>query len=145
MCGFKIWEKFAIVDPDSGKWEAFVVGNPESKALTQSGPPSGFAGTQDGPHYTWPACVIGKDDLNRLKSFLNEEKTVKVCYKAITKYKPGLSSFIVEGKLVGDTRPDDIIVIGGHHALPKGGLILLKACRTCCLLIVGLNSLLQRR
>jgi len=109
------WEKYALVDPATGQWRAYVVGRTNGPAITQSGPPAGSAGTEDGPHYTWPCCVIGDDDLQRIQAFQQAGQRVRVHLFIESRYKPGQLSYLVEGILQGQTRPDEAIVIGAHH------------------------------
>ncbi|MDI3535102.1 MAG: aminopeptidase YwaD [Thermosediminibacterales bacterium] len=113
--GFLEWYKFAIVDPDTGKWKGWVVGRPDGPAITQSGPPAGFYGTQDGPHYTWPACIIGKSDYEAIREWLKLGKEVKVKYSVQVKYKPECKTFVVEGKIQGSKYPDEEILVCAHH------------------------------
>ena len=109
------WEKYALVDPATGQWRAYVVGRTNGPAITQSGPPAGSAGTEDGPHYTWPCCVIGNDDLQRIQALQQAGQRVRVHLFIESRYKPGQLSYLVEGILQGQTRPDEAIVIGAHH------------------------------
>jgi hypothetical protein len=109
------WEKYALVDPESGQWRAYIVGRTTGPAITQSGPPAGYAGTEDGPHYTWPSCIIGHDDLQMLQAWEAAGKRVRAHLSIRSRYKPGQTSYLVEGVLKGRARPDDAIVIGAHH------------------------------
>ncbi len=109
------WEKYAIVDPATGQWRAYVVGRTTGPAITQSGPPAGSAGTEDGPHYTWPSCIIGLEDLQHIQDWQAAGQRVRVHVSIQSRYKPGQLSYLVEGVLRGQTRPDEAIVIGAHH------------------------------
>lgn len=111
--GFE-WEKFAIVDA-SGQWRGFVVGRPEGPAIAQAGPPAGLAGAADVPLYTWPACVIGADDLAEIKRLQAEGKTVRVRYRCQARFKPDAKSYTVRGELRGNAHPDEVIILGSHH------------------------------
>jgi hypothetical protein len=108
------WEKYALVDGD-GVARAFVVGRPAGPAIAQSGPPAGFAGTEDGPHYTWPSVVVGRDDLARLEAWRSAGEPIEARLALTTRYKPGCSSFVVEGELRGRAEPDRLVVVGAHH------------------------------
>lgn len=111
--GFE-WEKFAIVDA-SGQWRGFVVGRPEGPAIAQSGPPAGLAGAADVPLYTWPACVIGADDLAQIVRQQAESNIVRVRYRCQAKFKPDARSYTVRGELRGNAQPDEVIILGSHH------------------------------
>src|SRR5215204_1026080 len=100
------WEKYALIDPVTGQWRAYVVGRTNGPAITQSGPPAGSAGTEDGPHYTWPSCIIGLEDLRQIQSWGESAKRVRVRLSIQSRYKPGQLSYLVEGVLRGRTRPD---------------------------------------
>jgi hypothetical protein len=107
------WEKFALVD-DAGRPRAFVVGRPTGPAIAQSGPPAGFAGTEDGPHYTWPACVVGRDDLALLKQADDAGRPLRARLRIASRHKPGCTSFVVQGDLAG-ADDDGLVVVGAHH------------------------------
>lgn len=107
------WEKFALVD-DAGQPRAFVVGRPSGPAIAQSGPPAGFAGTEDGPHYTWPSCVIGRDDLALLARAHAEGRSLRARLRISSRHKPGCTSFVVQGD-VPDAGDDGLVVVGAHH------------------------------
>ena len=113
--GFE-WEKFAIVDA-SGQWKGFVVGRPEGPAIAQGGPPAGLAGAADMPLYTWPACVIGADDLAEIVRLQAEGLTVRVRFRCQAKFKPDATSYTVRGELRGNAYPDEVIILGSHHDL----------------------------
>ena len=111
--GFE-WEKYAIVD-DLGQWRGFVVGRPEGPAITQAGPPAGLAGAADVPLYTWPACVIGANDLQFVEEMRTTGETVRVRYSCQARYKPGATSYTIKGELRGNTHPNDVLILGSHH------------------------------
>jgi hypothetical protein len=111
--GFE-WEKFAIVDA-SGQWKGFVVGRPEGPAIAQGGPPAGLAGAADVPLYTWPACVIGADDLAEIVRLQADGLTVRVRFRCQAKFKPDARSYTVRGELRGNAHPDEVIILGSHH------------------------------
>ncbi len=111
--GFE-WEKFAIVDA-SGQWKGFVVGRPEGLAIAQGGPPAGLAGAADVPLYTWPACVIGADDLAEIVRLQAEGLPVRVRFRCQAKFKPDATSYTVRGELRGNAHPDEVIILGSHH------------------------------
>jgi hypothetical protein len=106
------WQKYAVID-DGGQPRGFVVGRPAGPAIAQSGPPAGFAGTEDGPHYSWPSCVIGRDDLARLDAWRAEQREVRVRLRIASRFKPGCTSFVVQGDLAGPG--DELVVVGAHH------------------------------
>ncbi len=106
------WEKYVVRDADD-RPRAFVVGRPSGPAIAQSGPPAGSAGTQDGPHYTWPACVIGADDLARLHAWRREGREIEARLRIDSAYKPGVRSFVVQAYLHG--RTDAVVAVGAHH------------------------------
>jgi hypothetical protein len=109
------WEKYAIAD-QAGQPRAFVVGRPSGPAIAQSGPPAGSAGTQDGPHYTWPAATIGADDLAQLRRLNEQEHELAARLSISSRYKPGAVSFVVEANLPGSgPDPRGLIAIGAHH------------------------------
>jgi hypothetical protein len=111
--GFE-WEKYAVVD-EAGQWRGFVVGRPEGPAITQVGPPAGLAGAADVPLYTWPACVIGADDLKGLETYRMRGQEVRVRYECEARFKPGSTSYTVRGQILGQRRPQEIVVLGSHH------------------------------
>jgi hypothetical protein len=109
------WEKFAIFDA-ADQPRAFVVGRPSGPAIAQSGPPAGYAGTQDGPHYTWPAATVGSDDLARLQAYRSQARAVEVRLSVNARHKPAETSFIVQADLPGVGRePRGLVMIGAHH------------------------------
>jgi aminopeptidase YwaD len=111
--GFE-WEKYAVVD-DQGQWKAFVIGRPDGPAITQVGPPAGLAGAADVPLYTWPACVIGADDLKRVEAFRMRGDEIRVRYQCHSRFKPDSTSYTVRGQIVGRRRPQEIVILGSHH------------------------------
>jgi hypothetical protein len=111
--GFE-WDKFALID-DEGKWRAVLVGRDDGPAIAQAGPPSGLAGTAETPLITWPACVIGLEDLNHIQAWRNAGYEVRVRYSVRTQFKPEARSFIVRGALSGQVDPEDIVILGCHH------------------------------
>lgn len=111
--GFE-WEKFAIVD-EAGGWRGFVIGRPEGPAIAQAGPPAGIAGAADVPLYTWPACVIGADDLERIKQDQAQGKRLRLRYRCQVRFKPDSKCYTVKGELRGSEHPEDVIILGSHH------------------------------
>ena len=111
--GFE-WEKFAIVDA-SGQWRAFIVGRPEGPAIAQGGPPAGLAGAADVPLYTWPACVIGAEDLKHINKLRAGGQLIRVRYQCQARFKPDAKSYTVRGELRGSAHPDDVVILGSHH------------------------------
>ncbi len=98
-----------------GRQRGFVVGRPTGPAIAQSGPPAGSAGTQDGPHYTWPCCAVGAADLERFARWREDGREIAVRLDIDSRYKPGSPSFVVEAELRGTTTPDEIVCVGAHH------------------------------
>jgi hypothetical protein len=111
--GFE-WDKFAIVDA-SGQWRGFVVGRTDGPAITQAGPPAGLAGAADAPLYTWPACVIGAEDLAYLHELRAKGQSVQVRYACQARYKPGVTTYTVRGEIRGYAQPDEVVILGSHH------------------------------
>lgn len=111
--GFE-WEKYAIID-DAGTWQAIVTGRDDGPAISLPGPPSGVAGTAETPLITWPACVIGADDLLRVQAWHKAGQNVQVRYTVRTHFNPDARSYIVKGALQGKNDPEDIVILGCHH------------------------------
>jgi len=107
------WDKFAVTNT-AGQHTAFVVGRPTDPPVTQPAP-AGYAGTEDGPHYTWPACVIGARDADRFRLWLAGGQRVTVTLSISAKYKPGKTTYVVEANLRGRSRPDRVVLLGAHH------------------------------
>lgn len=111
--GFE-WEKFVLVDANE-QWLAFVMGRPDGPAISLPGPPAGLAGVADVPLYTWPACVVGADDLARMRTLCARAETVRVRYYCRARYKPDARSYTVVGEVVGRENPEEVVILGCHH------------------------------
>lgn len=111
--GFLPWSKFALVDGD-GTWRAVVAARPDGPAIAQSGPPEGVGSTANGPHYTWPAVVIGQSDLGTLQDWLGRGE-VEARLHLRTHYRPDAVTNVVEGELTGRELPEEVLVAGAHH------------------------------
>jgi aminopeptidase YwaD len=111
--GFE-WDKYALVD-DEGKWRALIIGRDDGPAIAQAGPPSGLAGTAETPLITWPACVMGADDLRYIQDWHNAGYEVRARYSVQVRFRPDARSYIVRGALTGGTDPEDVIILGCHH------------------------------
>ncbi len=108
------WEKYALVD-EAGRWQAIVTGRDDGPAIPLPGPPSGVAGAAETPLITWPACVIGVEDLQRLLTWHKAGQEVQVCYTVSTYFNPDARSYIVKGALQGQVNPEDFVILGCHH------------------------------
>ena len=111
--GFE-WDKYALVGED-GNWKALLAGRDDGPAIAQAGPPSGVAGTAETPLITWPACVFGSEDLQRIQEWQKQGMDVRMRYVAGALFKPDARSYIVKGVLTGKVDPEDIVILGCHH------------------------------
>jgi len=73
------------------------------------------AGTAETPLITWPACVIGVDDLQRVQAWQQAGQEVRVHYMVRTHFNPDARSYIVKGALQGQVDPEDVVILGCHH------------------------------
>ena len=102
------WKKYAIADLKTQAHLAYVVGRTDGPAIAQPGP-------GDDQAITWPSCIIGREDYERIEEWRRVGKTIKVRYFCQTKYKPGVISFRVQANLEGSKEPDKVIVVCAHH------------------------------
>lgn len=111
--GFE-WDKYAICD-EQGRWKTLIVGRDDGPAIAQAGPPAGSAGTAETPLITWPACMIGGEDLARVRAWHTAGQRVTMRYAVRTRFNPDAVSFTVKGVLRGHTCEEEIVVLGWHH------------------------------
>jgi hypothetical protein len=111
--GFE-WDKYALCD-EQKRWKALIVGRDDGPAIAQAGPPAGSAGTAETPLITWPACVIGVEDLERIRRWHAAGQQVTMRYFVRTKFNPDAKSYTIKGVLRGNVDPDEIVVLGWHH------------------------------
>lgn len=114
ILGSSEYEKFAICDLNTEQWLGFIVGSRMGPACSQPGPPAGFCSTRNGPHYTWPSCIIGKDDLAKLHRWLKRKKEIHVGYRVQSRFRPDAKSYTVEAT-VGGGAQERRILLGAHH------------------------------
>ena len=108
------WRKYAIVDNDSN-WKALVIGRPDGPAMSRRGTPAGSLITADGPSWTWPSCIIGREASDAIEERLKDGKEVRVRYSVQTRHKPNCTSVNVQGILVGGEIPEEVVIVGVHH------------------------------
>jgi aminopeptidase YwaD len=115
ILGSSDYEKFGIADQETHQWQGFIVGSCKGPACAQPGPPAGYDFTQNGPHYTWPCCIIGKSDLARIQHWMEKKDKIEVAYSIETRFKPDAKSYIVEANMDSSSSSKKRLIIGGHH------------------------------
>jgi len=102
------WPKYAVVD-DEGHHLAYVAaffdGPTVPLPLTRMGRMWGRA----------PYIIIGKDDYDIVKKWIDEGKTVKVNVNIAGEFLIDLTSQNVIGKLKGETLPEEEIIVCAHY------------------------------
>lgn len=110
------WRKYAVVRPEArDHWLAIIIGRTDGPAMGRRGTPAGSMITADGPSWSWPSCVIGKEDTQAIESWLAQEIVVRVNLTMHTEHKVNCPSVNVVGIVEGHTFPDEVVIMGVHH------------------------------